>query len=75
MFGPVPEICNSGITETCSNESCGWSAPLDGDRLFRGDKQGRRGEEVTLYVAEGVEFAELTAGNGSVESIRIKFKW
>lgn len=48
---------------------------MDGDRLFRGDKQGRRSEEVALYVAEGVEFVELTVGNGSVESIWIKLKW
>lgn len=33
----------SGKTETCSDESCDWSAPLDCYRLFRRDKQGRRG--------------------------------
>lgn len=43
----------SGITETCSSESCDWNAPLDGYKLFRGYKQGRRGEGVALYVKEG----------------------
>lgn len=65
---------NRGITETCSSESCGWSAPLDGYRFFRRGKQGRKGGRVALYVTEGVEFVELTVGNGSVESFWIRLK-
>lgn len=64
----------SGITETCSSESCDWSASLDGYRLFREYKQGGRGEGVALYVTEGVEFVELTVGNSSVESFWIRLK-
>lgn len=47
---------------------------MDGYRLFRRDRQGRRGSgghggRVTLCIMEGQECVELTFGNGPVESL------
>ncbi|KAJ7400469.1 hypothetical protein BTVI_105269 [Pitangus sulphuratus] len=51
-----------GISEIWWDETCDWSALLDTYRLFRRDRQGRRGRGVTLYAIEGLECMELTAG-------------
>ncbi|KAJ7415274.1 hypothetical protein BTVI_38760 [Pitangus sulphuratus] len=58
----------TGISETWWDESCDWSALLDGYRLCRKDMQGRRGRGVALRVIEGLECMELTVGNGTVEN-------
>lgn len=52
---------------------------MDGYRLFRKDRQGRRGSgghggRVTLCIMEGLECVELTVGNGPVESLWISIK-
>ncbi|KAJ7395238.1 hypothetical protein BTVI_157081 [Pitangus sulphuratus] len=57
----------TGVSETWWDASCNWSALLDGYRLFRRDRQGRRGRGVALYVIEGLEYTELTVGNCTVE--------
>ncbi|KAJ7426117.1 mitochondrial fission process protein 1 [Willisornis vidua] len=58
-----------GLRGNWWDETCDWSALLDGYSLFRRDRQGRRGRGVALYVTEGLECMELTAGNGTVESL------
>ena len=40
------------ITETWWDDSHDWSAALEGYKLFRRDRQGRRGSGVALYVRE-----------------------
>jgi len=40
------------ITETWWDGSHNWSAAMNSYKLFRSDKQGRRGSEVPLYVRE-----------------------
>ena len=40
------------ITETCWDDSHNWSAAMDGYKLFRRDRQGRRGGGVALYGRE-----------------------
>ena len=40
------------ITETRWDVSHDWSAPVDDYKLFRRDKQGRRGGGVALYVRD-----------------------
>lgn len=42
----------TGINETWWGESCVWSALLDVYRLFRRDRQGRRGWELSLYIMQ-----------------------
>ncbi|KAJ7428099.1 adaptin ear-binding coat-associated protein 1 [Pitangus sulphuratus] len=43
-------------------------------RLFRRDRQGRRGRGVAQYVIEGLGCLELTVGNGTVESLWVRIK-
>ncbi|GAB0199842.1 hypothetical protein GRJ2_002449600 [Grus japonensis] len=63
-----------GISETWWEESCDWCAVMDGYRLFRRDRQGRRGGGVALYVTEGLDCTELSVGNSTVESLWVRFK-
>lgn len=42
-----------GISKNCCNESCDWCARKDGYRLFRWDRQGRRGGEVGVVCNGG----------------------
>ncbi|KAJ7422683.1 mitochondrial fission process protein 1 [Willisornis vidua] len=62
------------ISETWRDDSCDWTILLDSYRLFRRDKQGRKGGGVALYVIERLECMELTAGNGTVESLWVSIK-
>lgn len=48
--------------------------PLDVYRLFRRDRQGRRGRGVALYAVEEVESMEITSGSGTVESLWVRIK-
>lgn len=41
---------------------------MDGYRLYRRDRQGRRGRGVALHVMEDLDCAELAVGNDMVES-------
>ncbi|KAJ7399564.1 hypothetical protein BTVI_113959 [Pitangus sulphuratus] len=59
----------TGIRETQGDETCDWSALLDSYGLFRRDRQGQKSRGVALYVVEGLEFMELTDGNGTVERL------
>ncbi|PKU38375.1 rna-directed dna polymerase from mobile element jockey-like [Limosa lapponica baueri] len=48
------------ITETWWDESYNWSLGIEGYKLFRRDRQGRRGGGVTLYVKELIECEEMS---------------
>ncbi|KAM6305694.1 complement factor H-related protein 4-like [Aegotheles albertisi] len=61
-----------GISKTWWEESCDWSALLDGYKLFRRDRQGRRGGAEALYVVERLECTELTVGNDTTESLWVR---
>ena len=50
------------ITETWWDCSHDWSAAVDGYKLFRKDRQGRRGGGVALYVRECFDVTELMTG-------------
>ncbi|GAB0203202.1 hypothetical protein GRJ2_002785800 [Grus japonensis] len=63
-----------GISETWWEESCDWCAVMDGYRLFRRDRQGRRGGGVALYVTEGLDCTELSVGDDMVESLWVRIK-
>ncbi|KAK4806641.1 hypothetical protein QYF61_021237 [Mycteria americana] len=47
------------ITETWWGDSHNWSAAMDGYKLFRRDRRGRRGGGVALYVRECLDSLEL----------------
>ncbi|GAB0186493.1 hypothetical protein GRJ2_001114600 [Grus japonensis] len=63
-----------GISETWWEESCDWCAVMDGYRLFRRDRQGRRGGGVALYVTEGLDCTELSIGDDMVKSLWVRIK-
>lgn len=51
------------ITETQWNDSHKCSATLDDCKLFRRNRQGRRRDEVAMYVREGFDCTELSEGD------------
>ncbi|PKU42055.1 hypothetical protein llap_7636 [Limosa lapponica baueri] len=55
------------ITETWWDESYHWSVAIDGYKLFRRDRQGRRGRGVALYVKERIEGEEMSLKNSQEE--------
>ncbi|GAB0207466.1 mitochondrial enolase superfamily member 1 [Grus japonensis] len=57
------------ITETWWDDSHNWSAAMDGYKLFRRDRQGRRGGGVALYVRECFDCLELDDGDERVECL------
>ncbi|XP_051640625.1 uncharacterized protein LOC127469851 [Manacus candei] len=62
------------ITETWWDDSHDWSAAMDGYKLFRRDRQGRRGGGVALYVRESLDSLELEVSNNKVECLWIKIR-
>ena len=52
----------AAIMETWWDYSHDWSAAMDGYKLFRRNRQGRRGGGVALYVKECFEVTELMIG-------------
>ncbi|GAB0199193.1 hypothetical protein GRJ2_002384700 [Grus japonensis] len=51
-----------GITEMWWDRSCDWSVGMEGYRLFRKDRQSRRGGGITLYVNDQLDCMELHLG-------------
>ena len=51
-----------------------WNVALDGYRLFRRDRQGRRGEGVALYIKKTLQSEELSLKNSheQVESLWVR---
>ncbi|KAK4829261.1 hypothetical protein QYF61_002653 [Mycteria americana] len=62
------------ITETWWDDSHNWSAAMDGYKLFRRDRRGRRGGGVALYVRECLDSLELDDGDDRVECLWIRIK-
>ncbi|GAB0210021.1 mitochondrial enolase superfamily member 1 [Grus japonensis] len=64
------------ITETWWDGSYDWSAGMEGYRLFRKDRQGRRGGGVALYVNDHLECMELHLGMEEelTESLWVRIK-
>ena len=64
------------ITETWWDESHDWSAAIDGYKLFRRDRRGRRGREVALYVKKWIDCEELSLKNSheQVESLWVRIR-
>ncbi|KAK4831611.1 hypothetical protein QYF61_018371 [Mycteria americana] len=51
------------IMETWWDDSHNWSAAMDGYKLFRRDRRGRRGGGVAVYVRECLDSLELDDGD------------
>ncbi|GAB0177908.1 hypothetical protein GRJ2_000256100 [Grus japonensis] len=51
-----------GITETWWDSSYDWSVGMEGYRLFRKDRQGRRGGGIALYISDQLQCMELHLG-------------
>ncbi|KAK4815716.1 hypothetical protein QYF61_006754 [Mycteria americana] len=62
------------ITETWWDDSHNWSAAMDGYKLFRRDRRGRRGGGVALYVTECLDSLELDDGDDRVECLWVRIR-
>ena len=51
------------VTETWWNDLHSWSAVMDGYRLFKRDRKGRKGGGVALYVKKECECMEINDGD------------
>ncbi|PKU43819.1 nipped-b-like protein [Limosa lapponica baueri] len=57
------------IIETWWDDSHNWNAVMDGYKLFRRDRQGRRGGGVALYIREAFDCPELENGDARAECL------
>ena len=64
----------SAITDTWWDASHDCSAAIDGCKLFRRDRQGRRGGGVALYVRECCDSSEIKYSDNGVESVWIRLR-
>ncbi|KAK4810673.1 hypothetical protein QYF61_007473 [Mycteria americana] len=62
------------ITKTWWDDSHNWSAAMDGYKLFRRDRRGRRGGGVALYVRECLDSLELDDGDDRVECLWVRIR-
>jgi len=64
------------IMETWWDESHDWNTLIEDYRLFRRDRQGRRGGRVALYVRKWIDCEELCLRNShdQVKSLWVKIK-
>ncbi|RMC15011.1 hypothetical protein DUI87_07190 [Hirundo rustica rustica] len=57
------------ITETWWDDSHGWSTALNGYKLFRTDRQGRRGGGVALYINQTFDTVGIETKEDGVEYV------
>jgi len=64
------------ITETWWDESHDWRVAIDSYRLFRRDRQGRRGGGIALYIKKWIECEELSLKDShkQVESLWVRLR-
>ncbi|KAK4811010.1 hypothetical protein QYF61_015714 [Mycteria americana] len=62
------------IMETWWDDSHNWSAVMDGYKLFRRDRRGRRGGGVALYIRECLDSLELDDGDDRVECLWVRIR-
>ena len=65
-----------GVTETWWDNSHDWGITMDSYRLFRKDRQGKRGGGVTLYIKENLECIKVNYGDCecSIECLWVKIR-
>ncbi|TRZ14264.1 hypothetical protein HGM15179_012846 [Zosterops borbonicus] len=62
------------ITEMWWDDSHSWSTMLDGYKLFRRDRKGRRGGGVALYIRETFGTITIETSDEEVECLWVKIK-
>jgi len=62
------------ITEIWWDDFHDWSVAMDGYKLFRRDRQGKRGSEVALPVGDCFDCIELNNSDDKVECLWVKMK-
>ncbi|KAK4831196.1 hypothetical protein QYF61_015928 [Mycteria americana] len=62
------------IMETWWDDSHNWSAAMDGYKLFRRDRKGRRGGGVALNVRECSDSLKLNDGDDRVECLWVRIR-
>ncbi|RMB99766.1 hypothetical protein DUI87_23768 [Hirundo rustica rustica] len=62
------------ITETWWDDSHGWSTALNGYKLFRRDRQGRRGGRVALYLKQTFDTVGIEAKEDGIEYLWVRIK-
>ncbi|PKU34569.1 mitochondrial fission process protein 1 [Limosa lapponica baueri] len=62
------------IAETWWDDTPNWGAAMDGYKLFRSDRQGRRGGGVALYVRECFDCLELNDGDERVKCLWVRIR-
>jgi len=62
------------ITETWWDDSHDWSAVIDGDKLFRSNRQGRRGIGMAPYVKDSFDCIELNDCDDKAEYLWVKMR-
>ncbi|GAB0180245.1 hypothetical protein GRJ2_000489800 [Grus japonensis] len=62
------------ITEIWWDDLHNWSAAMDGYKLFRRDRQGRRGSGVALYSRVCFDCLELDDGDERVECLWVRIR-
>ncbi|KAF4803558.1 hypothetical protein TURU_015076 [Turdus rufiventris] len=62
------------IAETWWDDSHSWSTALDGYKLFRRDRKGRRGGGVALYIREAFDAMDDETNDDEVECLWVRIK-
>ncbi|RMC12189.1 hypothetical protein DUI87_11325 [Hirundo rustica rustica] len=62
------------ITETWWDVSHNWSNALDGYKLFRRDRKGRRGRGVALYIRKAFDTIGIETNEDGVECLWVRIK-
>ncbi|PKU29317.1 mitochondrial fission process protein 1 [Limosa lapponica baueri] len=62
------------ITEMWWDDSHNWNAAMNGYKLLRRNRQGRRGGGVALYIRECFDCVELDSSDDKVECLWIRMK-
>ncbi|RMC21511.1 hypothetical protein DUI87_02377 [Hirundo rustica rustica] len=62
------------IMETWWDDSHGWSTALDGYKLFRRDRKGRRGGGVALYIKKAFDAIGIETNEDGVECLWVRIK-
>ena len=73
----IVQLENSDIVavmETWWDDSHKWSAAMDVYKLFRRDRQGRRGSGIARYVRECFQCLELDEGDDSIKCLWVRIR-
>ncbi|RMC04511.1 hypothetical protein DUI87_18957 [Hirundo rustica rustica] len=62
------------ITERWWGDSHSWSTALDGYKLFRRDRKGRRGGGVALYTREAFDTIGIETNDDGIECLRVRIQ-